>query len=240
MKSTPDYELATNTAYRLLVASGRVEPCADILQLAACCREAAVVSYREMAERFALSGEQFAAMLSSEYGLTIRKGKQALILYNQEKDPRTVRFTIAHELGHVVLHHREDTRATDREANCFARNLLCPLPVARGLHLTSPEDYASTFGVSLPMASASWENRHSDAHYLDRGLERQVEELFALFLLEQAGRREAAPGPDRMPLAFSRTGREIAMEPLRRSERDQEEWERRFRLAEQKWLYGES
>ena len=238
MKSTPDYELATNTAYRLLVESGRVEPRADVLRIAACCQETAVFSYQEMAERFALSSGRFSAMLSSEYGLTIRKGKQALILYNQEKDSRTVRFTIAHELGHVVLHHMEDTRTTDREANCFARNLLCPLPVARGLHLTSPEDYASTFGVSLPMASASWENRYSDARCLDHALGRQVEELFALFLLEQAGRKEAEP--ERMPLAFSRTGREIVMKPLRRSQQEQEEWEHRFRLAEQKWLYGES
>lgn len=94
------------------------------------------------------------------------------ILYKQHATPERSRFTVAHELGHFILHREMqsrfecdnggvtsgqfDGRNIEREANDFASNLLMPLDVLRQLlgdqrkvtlHLLS--DIARTFQVSF-------------------------------------------------------------------------------------------
>lgn len=75
-------------------------------------------------------------------GATIENKGKFLIVYNKNATPKNrIRFTLAHELGHIFhRHHRELGVMTLRrlwvekslydvmedEANCFARNLLCP------------------------------------------------------------------------------------------------------------------
>lgn len=64
------------------------------------------------------------------------------------------RFTLAHELGHVILHLRRRTTDPEREANLFAGELLFPSDRARetlGMGLTL-SDYArvkAVWGVSM-------------------------------------------------------------------------------------------
>ena len=75
-------------------------------------------------------------------GATIAMRGRYLIVYNKQQTPRErIRFTLAHELGHIFhRHHNELGVETlqrmwvekhlydvmEDEANCFARNLLCP------------------------------------------------------------------------------------------------------------------
>ena len=75
-------------------------------------------------------------------GATIENEGKFLIVYNRNATPKDrIRFTLAHELGHIFhRHHRELGVTTlqrlwvekslydvmEDEANCFARNLLCP------------------------------------------------------------------------------------------------------------------
>ena len=75
-------------------------------------------------------------------GATIEENGKYLIVYNKTPKPKNrIRFTLAHELGHIFhRHHKElDVGILQRlyvekslydvmedEANCFARNLLCP------------------------------------------------------------------------------------------------------------------
>lgn len=82
-------------------------------------------------------------------GATIAKNGSYLIAYNKDVTPRErIRFTVAHELGHIFLHHLEELgvpilqrinvnkllyEVMEDEANCFARNLLCPPGPAREL-----------------------------------------------------------------------------------------------------------
>lgn len=93
------------------------------------------------------------------------------IFYNPEASPERQRFTIAHELGHFVLHRAkrrtfncdkaavhfsQDTAANiEREADEFASNLLMPGDVLRD-RITSQDidlyllsGLAKTFGVSF-------------------------------------------------------------------------------------------
>ena len=69
---------------------------------------------------------------------SIRCGTRFLILYNEKQSlALRIRFSVAHELGHILLGHHAETDEEKRfdrelyeiqeeEANCFARNLLCP------------------------------------------------------------------------------------------------------------------
>ena len=82
-------------------------------------------------------------------GATIAEDGSYLIAYNKDVTPRDrIRFTVAHELGHIILHHLEELgvpvlqrinvnkllyAVMEDEANCFARNLLCPPLPAREL-----------------------------------------------------------------------------------------------------------
>lgn len=49
-----------------------------------------------------------------------------LILYNDTIKKERLKWTLAHELGHVLLEHKKDTSVEEIEANCFATELLMP------------------------------------------------------------------------------------------------------------------
>ena len=60
-------------------------------------------------------------------GITIlRAGRPPLVLYNGQAPARRRAFTLAHEVGHICLNHRDDNPQNEREANIFAANLLAP------------------------------------------------------------------------------------------------------------------
>lgn len=104
------------------------------------------------------------------WGVTTFDADRAWIWLNREawpelrRDVPRTRFTVAHELGHVVLHgddaldldgpaepdHQEQI---EREANIFAAHLLIPDAGLKRLGPISAEALARRFGVSSMMAS---------------------------------------------------------------------------------------
>lgn len=109
-------------------------------------------------------------------GVLIKDGGRAIIGINGRDAPTRQRFTIAHELGHFLLHadrgldvvHRRDGNSStghdplEVEANQFAAELLMPADRVRHLFNKQPFDFddetalrklATTFGVS-PRAMA--------------------------------------------------------------------------------------
>ena len=105
-------------------------------------------------------------------GFTIRKGKHHILCYNDSDTlPETrKRFTLAHELGHYVLGHRRDGEAEEREANCFARNILAPrvLAIKYGLNF---DDYPLAFGISPTAAQICADKQEQDELYLSEILD---------------------------------------------------------------------
>lgn len=71
----------------------------------------------------------------SAEGLSLRFQGEYLILYDETiKNPRRILFTLAHELGHILLGHAEEKGETaEREAHCFAAALLAPTVALRYL-----------------------------------------------------------------------------------------------------------
>ncbi len=175
----PDYERATNAAYYVLRNYNYKFPEVDIRYILFTRPNIKICSYSTAAKRFGISHNGFTYnFASSEHGFTVADydNDRFIIYYNDWKDDKTIRFTMAHELGHIVLRHHEDNDVENKEANCFARNILCPIQVVRDFHLLTPKDYVDCFSISMPMAKAAFANLSSDMHYIEKNLDEQVDE----------------------------------------------------------------
>lgn len=140
MNKVPDYAKATNTAYRVLLKYNRLLPTINIFQIILCFSNIKLHTYSDACKKLHFSFQEFLDKIAtSEYGYTIYdpKSQKYLIFYNDKKNIATIRFTLAHELGHVLLKHTVDDSVARKEASCFARNLLCPVPVIDRFNLQS-------------------------------------------------------------------------------------------------------
>ena len=106
---------------------------------------------------------------------------QNIIYVNHHEPIERQRFTIAHELGHWVLHHeiiekdpsqyevlmrrplaKEDLDYLDKEANCFASNLLVPKHLLNDYKkYATHSELATLFMVSEEMVRYSILRRYS-------------------------------------------------------------------------------
>lgn len=160
----PNYSYATNTAYSALIAFHQFTFPISMRSVLRKMSNVAVHSYSEMARRFHMSFEEFYSTVSSEYGFSSRMigTNNYELLYNDRKDLTTIRFTLAHELGHILLGHNVDEPKENKEANCFARNFLCPIPAITEFKIDSIHDYTNTFYVSEPMAEIAIKLKKAD------------------------------------------------------------------------------
>lgn len=114
------------------------------------------------------------------YGLgdafTVRRGDKAVIVYDETKPESRVRFTIAHELGHIYLGHEHDGEAEEHEADCFARNLLAPALLA-DLYGIPPEYYARVFGISAAAARVAVQFYRADINNVSDEIKKRVSDL---------------------------------------------------------------
>lgn len=69
-----------------------------------------------------------------------KKGIDSFFIYYNDriKTVERIRFTLAHELGHIILKHTQESELAEAEADCFAGYLLAPPEL---IHLIQPEDY---------------------------------------------------------------------------------------------------
>lgn len=77
---------------------------------------------------------------------------QWYIFYNDHQSHERIRFTLMHEIGHIVLDHTEHSELAESEANFFAKYALAPPPL---IHKIQPEDYmdvAKRFDLSQECA----------------------------------------------------------------------------------------
>lgn len=71
-----------------------------------------------------------------------------VIVYDDENPIGRQRFSILHEIGHIVLGHKQDSELADAEADFFAKFAIAP-PML--VHVIKPCDYldiAESFGLS--------------------------------------------------------------------------------------------
>lgn len=182
MKLFPDYKTATNAAYQLLADMDSFSLSTNVLAIAEQLPDCKILTYGQASF---LYGFPMSLLLGeSEYGFSIVRKHQRIILYNESMPISCIRFTIAHEIAHKVLDHKdEEDPAAEKEANCFARNILCPIPVVKRYNLTSALDYVSLFNVSDTMACISWEHRSSDEYYITSDLYSLIDDKVVAYIL---------------------------------------------------------
>ena len=110
-------------------------------------REISLFTYGEYMKLSGWTRQEVINHFDSELGVCCykRTTNQYVILYNETKSDPFIHFTLAHELGHIFLDHhqvagteilnrsfltQEQYDEYEKEANCFARNLLSPAPLA--------------------------------------------------------------------------------------------------------------
>lgn len=130
-----------------------------------------------------------------EAGASITDGKDWYIVYNNNDIRQRVRFTIAHEVGHIFLGHAIvagyhartiDVAKPDVEtqADVFASRLLAPSCVLWALNLHTADDIAKVCDISLAAAKIRadrMEILYERNKFLTSPLEREVHKQFSKF-----------------------------------------------------------
>lgn len=179
MIAYPDYKAATNAAYKLIAERDLFSVQTNVFAIAEQLDNCRVFSYG--LTNFCFDTPLEVLLANSEYGFSIKKKDKRIIYFNEKMPLACIRFTLAHEIGHAVLGHQDEhDLSAEKEANCFARNLLCPLPIANALEVATEEDYISVFNISGTMARATVGRRTSDAYYIDKSYSDIIDDkLFA-------------------------------------------------------------
>lgn len=128
---TPDFEKAKQEAKKLIEASYITSPPVDVVEIA----QSLGIDIQYI---------NFGKKYNHVAGYIDIADEEKVIYVNKHNTPNRQTFTIAHELGHLVLHTKELKKEPDisvllrvpignneinfleKEANCFAANLLVP------------------------------------------------------------------------------------------------------------------
>lgn len=127
-----------------------------------------IISFQEYSRKFDVSLADLTQDGAFDEGYTafqeIEGIRRATILYNENIDcVERKRFTIAHEIGHIALGHKDlNNAANEKEADTFAAQLLLPHCILEALvkcGKTVSEDYLQkNFGLSKKASLISINN----------------------------------------------------------------------------------
>ena len=190
-----NYKKSRNAAWEILLDCGVERLPVDLNAIA---RHLDVRVYAYSRSRELLEATGLSEVAGRVSGLTFYAGAQPVILYNDAETPQRIRFTIGHELGHIVLGHvrpgdhtsqnREQQPGdspTEQAANRFAADLLAPACVLWGLDLHRAEDIAEVCKISIQAArfrAERMEILYQRNKFLLHLLERAVYQQFEPFI----------------------------------------------------------
>ena len=123
----------------------------------------------------------------SESGRAVNANGDLHIIVRESPVPQK-RYTIMHEIGHIVLGHTEKDIVSDINeyaAERFAIDVLAPACVLWGLNIHSAEEIAEICNISLSAArirAARMEMLYKRDKFLTSSLERQVFKQFYDFI----------------------------------------------------------
>ncbi len=98
-----------------------------------------------------------AALSQSVEGFKARDAnRNFMVCYNDSRPANRIRFTLAHELGHIWLEHKHGTPEEEAQANYFAGYLLSPHPLlALSIRENKWAALPTLFGVSADCMNVS-------------------------------------------------------------------------------------
>lgn len=133
-------------------------------------------------------------------GMTFYAGATPIILFNEKTLPDRAKFTVAHELGHIILGHVQPGSVTtvnrepqpneapeERAANQFAARLLAPACVLWGMGIHTTEEIMGLCHISRQAAqfrAKRMDELYRRNRFLASPLERKVYQRFQPFIQE--------------------------------------------------------
>lgn len=136
-----------------------------------------IMTYHTLAKINQCDIKEIIILCESDSGCThydVAKNRY-LVLYNNSTENNNVvgriRWTLAHELGHVLLNHLPyiaephiaennfnnlSNPELEAEADHFAALLLCPMPLYELLNINSASDIQNVFGLSYEASEVRW------------------------------------------------------------------------------------
>lgn len=131
----------------------------DPFEIAALCN-IGIVSYSTFSQEkqkllFARSKEGFC--FETDYGF--------MILYNDKRSISRIRFTIAHELGHIMLEHSQESELAEAEANFFAKHLLAPPVLVQLIANLGVLEVSDFFSIGIEFAKYAVEQAEKRSQY---------------------------------------------------------------------------
>ena len=87
-----------------------------------------------------------------------RYGAKRIIAYDENKSPFRIRFSIMHELGHIMLGHSRECAYNEQQANFFASNILAPRMAIHFAQCRNEDDVSSVFQISREAGSYAFQN----------------------------------------------------------------------------------
>lgn len=174
------YKNARDLAWRVLINEGVTDLPVDIVAL---CR------------KMGIKVQYYIPTDNNDGYCTILFGRPRIFV-SEKCTPARQRFTIAHELGHILLGHvgkmelvnREPTgtdNPIEHDANVFASRLLAPACVLWALKVKTPEQIADLCKISYQAASfraKRMELLYARNKFLSSPLERQLLAQFNVFI----------------------------------------------------------
>lgn len=141
-----------------------------------------LLTYEEMAQKQECSIKDICDCIGED-GYSIYNGRNYTIAYNNTIKPLgRINFTLAHEIGHIILNHHKDFEVTEilqdnftkeeykileNEANCFARNILAPAPLINELGFWNTLfKIPKFFGITPTATTVRMRFLNNDLYYL--------------------------------------------------------------------------
>ena len=81
-----------------------------------------------------------------------------IVAYNNTRPWSRIRFSLAHELGHIVLEHMMETAANETAANTFASHVLAPRIAIHHAKCANHAEVARIFELSLEAADYAFQD----------------------------------------------------------------------------------
>lgn len=203
--SYKDYQNARNVSWKILLDCG-IDRLPVDLNVIRERLDVRIASYEDA--KTLIQKRNLSVLTAQTDGLTFYAGTESVILYSEACSPERIRFTIAHELGHIVLGHvapgsittvnRElSPRDSPQEtaANRFAARLLAPACVLWGLDLHTADEIAAACRISKKAAQFRAERMktlYARNKFLSSPLERKLYQRFVPFM-EAVCCREVRP-----------------------------------------------
>lgn len=196
-----NYKQARDAAWQMLIDCQVTELPVNVGQI---CRHYGwrLTSYRAGQKAIAALG--LSDLTKQTDGFCLYSGGRYYIFYDDTMPRARQRFTVAHEIGHIMLGHigngqctrinREPAEADapeETQANQFAARILAPAWVLHSIHALTPAEIADVCEISMTAASfraQRMELLEQRGRYLSHPLERQVAKQFDSYIARVLGR----------------------------------------------------